>query len=146
MANWRNIDTPEKWWACVDEHWPTFLDMLRDNFGVREDRHLSYYIQSEAKVRPQRETGYSPTRYMAKAYEDLKKVDKSVSLLTTFLAFLELLRKHRRMVSLWGIFQEMWEDAPDNRSIHEYHGWGRFCDLCSEGMGIIGDLEGKVDA
>lgn len=39
--------------------------------------------------------------------------------------------------ALWYIFQSIWFDAPDSPKIHSWTMWGDFCDLCSEGMGLI---------
>lgn len=131
-ANWNKIDNEEMWWACVDEHWPTFLNMLADNFGVRHDATVSHYIQMELKVKKRQ--SYIGRAYNAQAGEEF-------NLLMPFVEFLAFLKQNRDMKSLWGIFQGMWEDAPDSISIHGYHGWSHFCDLCSEGMGIVYEKE-----
>lgn len=38
----------------------------------------------------------------------------------------------RRDLRTWAIFEQIWSDAPDKPYIHEWTGWGRLCDLCSE--------------
>lgn len=48
-----------------------------------------------------------------------------------FYSMLDLLIKNRDTAA-WNIFQMIWSDAPDASYIHEWKGWGRLCDLCSE--------------
>lgn len=62
----------------------------------------------------------------------------------TFWQIFEELEKARNSL-VWDILQSIWVDTPDKSYIHEWKYWGRFCDLCSEGMHLIKGWDGSED-
>lgn len=115
------LKTQEDWWAAVKDHWPTFKKMMDEDFGMPEGVLVSTLLRRELEVKKR-------PSLIHKAFEGRES--------SPFWAVCEDMIRTEDM-RLWYVFQSVWDSAPDSREIHSYHGWGRFCDLCSEGMDYI---------
>ena len=64
---------------------------------------------------------------------NIKEITKKVGLFTEdkWDYFLKL-RSDKDHKNIHKILEQIWNEAPDNRVIHKWRGWGNLCDLCSE--------------
>lgn len=94
--------TADEWWTIINAIWP-------DIFGIFEkvgfDLNETIYVEDNHAEAVIHDRPFAANMERLKAARDPR-------------------------LALW--LQRAWGAAPDHPSIHDWSGWGRLCDLCSE--------------